>query len=187
MAGDQMCCHYCGVPTAATIEHVHPQAQGGRSKMYNLVLACPYCNTRKSTRDVEEFKASGRWQLTQPPLPDNVEELLKQFFGWKPETGAQVLTGSPHSRLELRTKEQAVVLLVRPGRKYPWTETNLGRPDNPKVVGAAYDFLARHYTPPTPKEPHPMMQKLWGERAKTPIELAAAERDEGSPESAPSL
>jgi len=157
-----MKCYYCKVPTAATIEHVQPRAGGGRSLLNNLVLACPYCNTHKSTRDVEEFYASGDWKLVHPPLPATVQELLATKFGWQGET--QLKTGSPHARLEISDKW--VLLLIRPGRKYPWTKINLGAPDNPRVVAGSYDFLRRHYTPKTPKDPHPMMSKLWGDRPR---------------------
>lgn len=32
------------------IEHLHPRAKGGRSIRENLWLACPYCNTFKSSQ-----------------------------------------------------------------------------------------------------------------------------------------
>lgn len=161
MSDDGMRCFYCKVPTAATIEHVHPQAKGGRSKMHNLVLACNYCNTRKSTMDVEEFIESGRWRLKHPPLPATTEEMLAQFFGWHPGM-KHLRTGSPHARLKI--KDGNVLIEVRPGRRYKWTVFNLGAPDNPKVVSASYDFLKRHYTPPEPKLPPEVHRRLWSER-----------------------
>ena len=169
MSDKGMRCDYCGVPTLATIEHVHPQAAGGRSKMHNLVLACPYCNTRKSTTDAEVFRASGKWKLRHPPLPATVQEMLAMYFGW-PDANAiaddsnQVLTNSPHARFEIREQDDAALILIRPGRKYDWHLTNLGSLSNPKVVAAAYDFLARHYTPVEPKDPPPNSGKLWKER-----------------------
>jgi hypothetical protein len=163
MSDKGMRCWYCGVPTAATIEHVHPQAKGGLSRFRenNLVLACNYCNTRKNTMPVEEFIKSGRWRLDHPPLPSTTQEMLKFFFGWQPGM-EYVRTNSPHSRLRL--KGDNVLLEVRPGRNYPWEVINLGTGDNPKVIAAAYDFLKRHYTPLEPKEIPETHQRLWSER-----------------------
>lgn len=163
MSEKGMRCWYCGVPTAATIEHVHPQVKGGKSRFRenNLVLACNWCNTRKRDMPVEDFIKSGRWRLDHPPMPSTTREMLRFFFGW--EEGMQVLrTNSPHSRLRL--KGGNVLLEVRPGRAYPWTVFNLGAEDNPKVTHGAYDFLRRHYTPKEPKEVPEMHRNLWSER-----------------------
>lgn len=143
-----MKCGYCGVPTAATLEHVHPQSKGGRSGFENIMIACPYCNTRKQAKDVDEFKASGRWKMEYPPLPGTVEEMITRLFGWSPNT-KHLATGSPHSRLKII--DQQCILEIRPGKRYEWSVVNLGGTANPAVVKAAYDFLKRHYTPPKPK------------------------------------
>jgi hypothetical protein len=146
--GGKMVCHYCGCPTAATIEHVHPRHHGGHSWLDNLVLACPYCNQRKSTREVEEFVASGDWKLAVPELPDTLSEMLRVNFGWDEGTG-KVRTSSSNSQLEVR--EDRVAALVRPGKKYEWTRTLIGARDDPAVIAAAWVFLKRHHTPKTPK------------------------------------
>jgi hypothetical protein len=156
-----MVCYYCKVPTAATIEHMDARAEGGKSKLDNLVLACPYCNTRKSTRSAQEFIESKRFELIHPELPDDAFSLMRENFGW---VGGDLLTNSPHSRV--RVKDDYILLLIRPNRKYPWTIINLGYYRNPKVVSATYDFLARHYTPKKPKQVHQMHKNLFGERKK---------------------
>jgi hypothetical protein len=42
-------------PLVFTVDHLHPQVRGGRGRA-NKVPACKYCNTRKSSRTVEEFR-----------------------------------------------------------------------------------------------------------------------------------
>lgn len=58
-------CCYCGKvlrrarhPDRATIEHRIPLAAGGSSRSTNIAAACRDCNSRKSTRSVEEFLRS---------------------------------------------------------------------------------------------------------------------------------
>jgi hypothetical protein len=146
-------CYYCKVPTAATIEHIAPRSQGGQSWAGNVVLACPYCNQRKSSRSVEEFIESGDWKTSSPEgLPDNAGQMLKDYFGWDRASGL-VSTGSVHSKLELKNKQ--VTLLVRPSKQREWTRFRLGSADSPAVAGAAYDFLTRHFTPKKPKQRPP--------------------------------
>lgn len=151
-AMSKMRCHYCNVPTAATIDHIHPRSGGGGSWMANLVLACPYCNTRKGKRPVEEFIASGDWKLERPPMPETMDAMLAEHFGIEPKASAvqQVRTGSPHARLELREGQAA--LLVRPSAKHSWTRFDLGPCDHPGVIAAAWDFLRRHHTPSKPQK-----------------------------------
>lgn len=158
----KMRCYYCNVPTAATIDHVRPRAEEGRSWMNNLVLACPYCNTRKSKRDVEEFIASGDWRLERPAdLPPTMAAMLAEHFGIENagEGKQEVRTGSAHARLELQ--EGKAALLVRPGSKYPWTRFELGPADRPEVIAGAWDFLRRHHTP---KEPKQIPGRYWAEK-----------------------
>jgi len=142
MSENGMRCDYCGVPSAATIEHVAPRKHGGRSDLKNIVLACPYCNTRKSTMAADDFRQSDRWQMEYPDdLPGTVPEMLAKYFGWE-STMPHLRTGSPHSRLRLA--KGYCLLEVRPGRKYPWETFTLGSIDNPGVAKASYDFLKRH-------------------------------------------
>lgn len=57
-------CHYCGVPMAigkdnghwiqATIDHVWPKIRGCiETDVFNLVLACAWCNTAKGRRGAD--------------------------------------------------------------------------------------------------------------------------------------
>lgn len=50
---DQHRCAYCLGP-AATIDHLVPRAQGGRSTWKNTVAACADCNGRKADRTPEQ-------------------------------------------------------------------------------------------------------------------------------------
>lgn len=60
-------CHYCGVELSfewskddqenyRTIDHVKPQARGGKTLLENLVLACARCNWDKHTLSYQEFR-----------------------------------------------------------------------------------------------------------------------------------
>lgn len=52
-------CHYCGCPTITldqnhprrrTLDHVIPQALGGKDEVSNLRIACSVCNSRKGAQ-----------------------------------------------------------------------------------------------------------------------------------------
>lgn len=48
---DRYICQYCGTDckeSEATLDHVHPQSQGGKSSWTNLTTACKPCNYRKA-------------------------------------------------------------------------------------------------------------------------------------------
>lgn len=156
-----MNCDYCGCPSAAEIEHVLARANGGKSHMDNLVLSCPYCNKKKATREVEEFRQSGDWKLPPPPdMPDTMSAMLRLFFGI--EEGTQLVwSGSANARLILLGERAEIQ--VRPGRKYPWRRISLGDPDSPRAIHAAWDFLARHFTPDKPRQ-----AKVRGRRQRRP-------------------
>lgn len=54
---DRHVCAYCGerfLESELTMDHVHPEARGGRSTFVNLVSACRFCNGRKGCRTPEE-------------------------------------------------------------------------------------------------------------------------------------
>lgn len=58
-------CEYCRRPQPITgvtfhIEHVTPRAQGGRTRLDNLALACPNCNYRKADQRQAEDPKTGR-------------------------------------------------------------------------------------------------------------------------------
>lgn len=140
-------CCYCSVPTLATIEHVDAFTDGGRTHIDNLKIACPYCNTRKGRKTLEQFQAEKGWLLEIPDnLPENTRDMICQEFGDignYPERIVQ--TGSRNSQLLL--KDNQVWIRIRAGRKDKnWEVLLLGDENNPKVARASYDFLKRHYT-----------------------------------------
>jgi hypothetical protein len=138
-------CVYCRVPTAATIEHVTARSKAGGSAAENLALACPWCNTHKGDRPLEEFLAAG---LNRVPAPDDlgltVYDMLTRHFGVQERT-VVVSTGSTNAKLAVRDGEAR--LLVRAGSTDAWQQFRLGAATNQRVAQAAYDFLAKHYTP----------------------------------------
>ena len=68
-ARDGGCCVYCGVavrprakglhraPDLATLDHLTPRSQGGRTVPDNLALACHACNNARGTISVAAFRA----------------------------------------------------------------------------------------------------------------------------------
>ncbi|MBC9726397.1 HNH endonuclease [Streptomyces sp. TRM68367] len=51
-------CAYCGIKNVPLhVEHIHPRARGGSSRISNLTLACKACNQVKAARPVKEFLA----------------------------------------------------------------------------------------------------------------------------------
>ena len=138
---DGYSCHYCRVPTAATIEHMDPLGGGGRSNSANLRLACPFCNTRKGERGADEFIDSGDWRRDADQIPEDFSLWLTTNYG----QADLVKTGSIHAQLLI--EREIVYLLVRPSKKEDWLKVKLGAKDHPRVIAAAIDFLERHYAP----------------------------------------
>lgn len=148
-------CYLCGVPTGATLEHVSARAEHARvgaarpSRLENLRLACPFCNSTKGDRPVEDFLEKELWRIMPPAdLPQDSRAMLLKFFGWELESG-YVQTGTPNAKLEL--KDGIVAVLIRAGVRDRWHRLELGAEANDRVAYAAWDFLRRHSTPPTPK------------------------------------
>jgi len=142
-------CHYCGVPTGATIDHVVARASDEASRttvnqLENLRLACPYCNFSKGDRPVEEWLAAGGARLEPPPLPRDVLSLLGTIFQVERDADGAFLSGSPNARV---FADGDVALEVRSSRRSPWHSFPLGAGDHPAVVRATWDFLRRHMTP----------------------------------------
>jgi DNA-binding MarR family transcriptional regulator len=57
---DKYLCRYCQKQLTrftATLDHVHPVAEGGDNSFGNLVTACLECNSRKNVRPVGDFLA----------------------------------------------------------------------------------------------------------------------------------
>jgi 5-methylcytosine-specific restriction endonuclease McrA len=59
LASQRMVCYWCGGKCAKDyhIDHYYPLSKGGRHEVSNLVIACPTCNSRKSAKDPEQFRA----------------------------------------------------------------------------------------------------------------------------------
>jgi hypothetical protein len=51
---DHRVCHYCGMP-AQSVDHVVAWIRGGSDHPSNLVACCRSCNSRKHSRDVDDF------------------------------------------------------------------------------------------------------------------------------------
>jgi 5-methylcytosine-specific restriction endonuclease McrA len=52
-------CYWCGkkCPKAYCVDHYEPLSKGGKHEASNLVIACRSCNSRKSAKDPEQFRA----------------------------------------------------------------------------------------------------------------------------------
>ena len=50
-------CGYCGEVAPLTMDHRIPLSRGGRHEVSNLIPACKPCNSRKSIRTEDEFRA----------------------------------------------------------------------------------------------------------------------------------
>ncbi len=51
-------CSYCGTKDVPLqVEHIHPRARLGTSRISNLTLACEPCNIKKGTQDIRAFLA----------------------------------------------------------------------------------------------------------------------------------
>lgn len=71
LARDRHTCAYCG-KHAATVDHVTPRCQGGRSTWLNCVAACAKCNGRKKGRTPEQ---AGMRLRFQPFVPTTLAEV----------------------------------------------------------------------------------------------------------------
>ncbi len=84
------------------VEHIHPKAKGGSSRISNLCLACEKCNHTKGTQNIEQFLAKKPDILKQiiaqakRPLKDAaaVNSTRWALFSRLRETGLPVVTGS---------------------------------------------------------------------------------------------
>jgi 5-methylcytosine-specific restriction endonuclease McrA len=78
-------CYYCGVPLdkgTATMDHVVPVAQGGRSVKGNVVPACKPCNTAKGGRSAAEWllaRETASAARAEPPHVGDDEEHRDQL------------------------------------------------------------------------------------------------------------
>ena len=96
MAGHR--CGYCQTPESIagfrlSIEHIIPEAKGGRTVEGNLWLACHACNEFKGTRVLVRDPATGKrvrlWNPRRQKWPDH--------FSWS-EDGTEILGLTPCGR-----------------------------------------------------------------------------------------
>ena len=84
LARDNFQCQYCSVDLTsreATLDHVIPRSQGGRTSWENLVCACSACNRKKGGKTPQE----ARMQLLKKPVkPDWLPVLSMRFHGRVP-------------------------------------------------------------------------------------------------------
>jgi len=79
---DKYSCQYCGKvlkSTQATIDHVFPKTLGGQSTFENCVVACKKCNSKKSSKTLEE---SGMKLIREPTAPLEHIHYMSTEDGW---------------------------------------------------------------------------------------------------------
>jgi len=91
LARDRFECQYCGrgLPAReATLDHVIPRSQGGRTSWENVVCCCASCNRRKGGRTPAEARMSLR---TKPVRPDWLPVLTTRLNGQIPSSWQEFL------------------------------------------------------------------------------------------------
>mgnify|MGYP002381400515 FL=1 len=81
LARDNFQCQYCKnelSPKDATLDHVVPRSQGGKTSWDNIVCACANCNRKKGGRTPKEAKMA---LLKIPVRPDWLPILHMKFHG----------------------------------------------------------------------------------------------------------
>lgn len=96
-------CAYCGAENIPLqVEHIHPLAKGGSSRISNLCMSCEPCNIKKGTKDIIVFLAKKPDVLkrilaqSKRPLKDAaaVNSTRWALFNRLKETGLEIRTGS---------------------------------------------------------------------------------------------
>lgn len=96
-------CAYCGAnDVSLQIEHIHPKARGGSSRISNLTLVCDPCNKKKGAQEVRAFLAKNPKRLARilaqakRPLKDAaaVNTTRWALFNALKAIGLPVATGS---------------------------------------------------------------------------------------------
>jgi hypothetical protein len=72
-------CRYCGLlqigqATVFHVDHVQPKSRGGATSIDNLVLQCPHCSLRKSSKTEASDPDSGQTVHLYHPLTDLWED-----------------------------------------------------------------------------------------------------------------
>ncbi len=107
-------CAYCGIKDVTLqIEHIHPRAKGGSNSITNLTLSCEKCNTKKGTKDINQFLKKDPVRLskilnhTKKQLADAAAVNTTRFalLETLKSTGLSVETGSGGLTKFNRTKQ----------------------------------------------------------------------------------
>ena len=86
LARDNFTCQYCGrelTAKEATLDHVLPRSQGGRTTWENIVCCCAPCNRKKGGRTPREARML---LLSKPVKPDWLPVLHIKLHGKIPPT-----------------------------------------------------------------------------------------------------
>lgn len=92
LARDNFQCQYCSKALSskeATLDHVLPRSQGGKTTWINVVCCCPPCNRRKGGRTPAEAKMT---LLKKPIKPDWLPVLTVRLNGKLPLSWQNFLT-----------------------------------------------------------------------------------------------
>ncbi len=93
LARDNFQCQYCAKSLSsreATLDHVVPRSQGGKTSWTNIVCCCSYCNRKKGGRTPAEAKMP---LLNKPVQPDWLPVLNVRLNGNLPKTWQMFLAG----------------------------------------------------------------------------------------------
>jgi len=85
LARDNFQCQYCSkelTSREATLDHVIPRSQGGKTEWENMVCCCPACNRKKGGRTPSEAHMS---LCRRPSKPDWLPVLTFRLNGQIPE------------------------------------------------------------------------------------------------------
>ena len=85
LARDNFECQYCDkqlTSREATLDHVLPRSQGGKTTWDNIVCCCTYCNRKKGGRTPDQ---AGMRLRIRPQRPDWLPVLNLRFNGNIPE------------------------------------------------------------------------------------------------------
>lgn len=101
-------CHYCGGPGPLTLDHFFPLSKGGSHAVWNLVMACKACNSRKSALMPWTWEKRSGFTFVWPKCPDVPADKLDcgQFT-----TMSEVRCACPTSRLEVGSQTHCRVAL----------------------------------------------------------------------------
>ncbi|MCO6430484.1 MAG: HNH endonuclease [Deltaproteobacteria bacterium] len=92
LARDNFQCQYCAKELGAreaTLDHVLPRSQGGRTSWENIVCCCSTCNRRKGGRTPQQARMT---LLSKPVKPDWLPVLNMKFHGKIPIVWRHFLT-----------------------------------------------------------------------------------------------